>query len=121
MTSPRFAKVWASIWSLLVVIAAANLASARGDDWPQWRGPTRDGISKETGLMKEWPKDGPKLLWQVKELGSGYATPSVVGERIYLLANKGLEQESVLALNAKDGSPIWSTKLGKVGNPDQNP
>lgn len=96
-------------------------AAASADDWPQWRGPTRDGISKETGLLKEWPKDGPKMLWQVKDLGSGYATPSVVGNHIYMLANKGLEEESIVALDAKDGSPVWSTKLGKVGNPAQRP
>jgi len=100
-------------------LLTASVASA--DDWPQWRGPTRDGISKETGLLKEWPKDGPRLLWQANGLGSGYATPSVVGNRIYLLANKGLEEESVLALDTKDGSPVWTSKLGKVGEPTQQP
>ena len=41
-------------------------------DWPQWRGPERSGISQEKGLLKEWPKDGPKLLWQVNDIGDGY-------------------------------------------------
>ena len=90
-------------------------------DWPQWRRMNRDGISKETGLLKEWPKEGPKLLWQIKDLGSGYATPSVAGGRIYLMANKGLEDEFVKALDVKDGSQVWSTRIGKVGNPDQRP
>jgi outer membrane protein assembly factor BamB len=90
-------------------------------DWPQWRGPHRDGISKETGLLKEWPKDGPKLLWQVKDIDFGYSTPSVVGDRLYLLSNKGLDDEFVQALAAKDGKQIWSTRLGKVGNPKQRP
>jgi outer membrane protein assembly factor BamB len=94
---------------------------ARADDWPQWRGPKRDGHSKETGLLKEWPKDGPKLIWQVKDLGGGYSTPSVAGGRIYVMANKGLEDEFVTARNAKDGSLLWSTRIGKVGNPDQQP
>ena len=44
------------------------------EDWPQWRGPHRDGISAEKGLLQEWPKDGPKLLWQVKEIGAGFLT-----------------------------------------------
>ncbi|MDM7994916.1 MAG: PQQ-like beta-propeller repeat protein [Acidobacteriota bacterium] len=96
-------------------------ALALTEDWPQWRGPNRDGISKETGLLKQWPQEGPKLLWQVHDLGSGYATPSVSGGRIYLLSNKGLEDEFVSALDAKDGRKIWSTRIGKVGNPDQNP
>jgi outer membrane protein assembly factor BamB len=103
--------------SVLLLPAGRALA----DDWPQWRGPNRDGLSKETGLLKAWPKDGPKLLWQVKDLGSGYATPSVVGGRIYLMTNKGLEDEFVKALDAKDGSAVWSTRVGKVGNPKQRP
>jgi outer membrane protein assembly factor BamB len=94
---------------------------AFADDWPQWRGPNRDGISKETGLLKEWPKDGPKLLWQVKDLGGGYATPAVVGGRIYVIASKGVEDEFVKALDAKDGGQVWATRIGKVGNPNQQP
>jgi outer membrane protein assembly factor BamB len=57
-------------WSLLIVSLAAMAA-----DWPQWRGPRRTGISQETGLLKEWPKEGPKLLWQLPDIGDGYATP----------------------------------------------
>ena len=99
------------------------LSSGRvfGEDWPQWRGPNRDGISKETGLLKEWPKEGPKLLWQVTDLGGGYGTPSVADRRIYVMTNKGLEDESVQALDPKNGSQLWSTRIGKVGNPDQQP
>jgi outer membrane protein assembly factor BamB len=103
----------------LSILTATCVASAA--DWPQWRGPNRNGISTETGLLKQWPKEGPKLLWQVKDLGGGYSTPSVVGERLYVLANKGLEDESVKALNVKDGTEIWSTRIGKVGNPKQQP
>src|SRR5438105_3822527 len=97
------------------------LVRARADDWPQWRGPKRDGHSRETGLLKEWPKEGPRLVWQVKDLGGGYSTPSVAGGRIYLMANTGLEDEFVKALDTKDGSQLWSTRIGKVGNPDQQP
>ena len=89
-------------------------------DWPQWRGPNRDGISKETGLLKEWPKGGPKLLWQQKQLGSGYSTPSVVAGTVYLMSNEGIDKESVHALNGKDGSQIWAARVGKVG-PNEGP
>jgi outer membrane protein assembly factor BamB len=92
-----------------------------GADWPQWRGPQRNGISQEKGLLKEWPNGGPKLLWQVKEIGFGYSTPAVVGERIFLLSNTGLENEFVQALSVKDGRQLWSTRLGNVGNPRQQP
>lgn len=90
-------------------------------DWPQWRGPARDGVSKESGLLKQWPAGGPKLLWQVNNLGDGYSTPVVVGTRIYLMSNRGMDNEFVQALSTKDGSVIWTTRVGNVGNPDQNP
>jgi outer membrane protein assembly factor BamB len=106
--------------ALLAISLSITVVSHAGD-WPQWRGPNRNGISQETGLLKEWPKDGPKLLWQQKNIGSGYSTPAVVGDRIYLLSNEGLENEFVQALSTKDGSRVWSTRLGRVGKPKQDP
>ena len=100
-------------WIIALPICAA--------DWPQWRGPQRNGHSAETGLLREWPQGGPKLLWQVNNVGSGFSTPSVAGGRIYLLGNEGLTNEFALALSAKDGRRLWSVKLGKVGRPEQNP
>jgi outer membrane protein assembly factor BamB len=94
---------------------------AQANDWPQWRGPERNGISKETGLLRAWPKDGPKLLWKAGSAGTGYSTPAVVGDRIYLLGNEGLEDESVRALSTSDGKQIWTARLGKAGNPKQQP
>lgn len=105
-----------SRWLVLVVVGFGFCAvAATASDWPQWRGPERNGISKETGLLKEWPAGGPKLLWQVKDLGHGYSTPAIVGDRLYVLSNKGKDDEFVQARNVKDGTQIWSTRLGKVG------
>jgi outer membrane protein assembly factor BamB len=108
-----------SLFALSALLLSA--AWAWTYDWPQWRGLNRDGHSRETGLLKEWPKEGPKLLWQINDLGSGYAAPSVTGGRIYLMSNKGLEDEFVDALDVKDGKKLWSARVGKVGNPDQKP
>jgi len=102
----------------LVLSAAISVVAG---DWPQWRGPQRNGISRETGLLKQWPKEGPKLNWRVTEAGRGYSTPAVVGDRLYLLGNEGLNNEFVQALAVKDGQRVWSTPLGQVGNPKQNP
>lgn len=110
-------------WAVLLSVAVCGLLSvgAWAADWPQWRGVNRNGHSDEKGLLKDWPKEGPTLLWQVNDLGRGYATPSVAGGRIYLMANQGLEDEFVIALSVADGKKVWSTRIGKVGNPDQKP
>jgi len=104
--------------SSLVLLTTLSVGAG---DWPQWRGPQRNGISRETGLLKEWPPNGPKLLWKVTDAGSGYSTPAVVGDRLYLLGNEGLNNEFVEALAVKDGKRVWSTPLGKVGEPNQQP
>jgi outer membrane protein assembly factor BamB len=106
---------------LLLGAAACFLATAGmlcADDCPQWRGPHRDGVSRETGLLKEWPKEGPRLRWQANDLGWGYSTPSVAKGRIYLIGSpegKPGKTEHVIALSEADGSKIWSTQIGNVG------
>jgi outer membrane protein assembly factor BamB len=112
----QFRKPFAALVTLCVAVASFALAA----DWPQWRGPTRDGISKETGLLKQWPAEGPKLVWSIDNLGNGYSTPSVVGDRIYLMSNQGMENEFVQALSAKDGAEVWKVRVGKVG-PNEGP
>src|SRR5258708_7947873 len=57
-------------------------------DWPQWRGPNRDGVSKETGLLKEWPNGGPKLAWTFNKAGLGFSGPAVVGDRLYTMGSR---------------------------------
>jgi outer membrane protein assembly factor BamB len=103
----------------LLTLSLALGATAR--DWPQWRGPERDSLSRETGLLKSWPAEGPPLHWQSTNAGSGFSTPAVVGDRLYLLGNEGLENEFVAALATRDGQRLWTTRLGKVGNPEQQP
>jgi outer membrane protein assembly factor BamB len=90
---------------------AILLSSASADDWPQWQGQDRNGISKERGLLKEWPKDGPPLAWKIKGLGGGYNAPSVAAGRIFGMSNRG-EDEVVWALSEKDGKELWMSRLG---------
>ena len=92
------------------MVSAALLAA----DWPQWRGPDRTGISKDTGLLQEWPKDGPPLRWQANDLGTGYSSPAVVGGRVYLQTTRDNEEFAV-ALDEKTGKRLWSAGIGKVG------
>ncbi len=119
LSTPRRARFIAGVLALGAALPAARLALA--DDWPQWRGPRRTGLSAEKGLLPEWPAGGPKLLWQVKDLGSGYSTPAVVGSRLFVISNRGMDDERVQALSTTDGKLLWSTRIGKVGNPDQQP
>lgn len=84
---------------------------AESSDWPQWQGPDRNAISKERGLLKEWPKDGPPLAWKIKGLGGGYSAPSVAAGRIFGMSNRG-NDEVVWALSEKDGKELWVTRVG---------
>jgi len=106
--------------SNVFIIFPARTAAATSD-WPQWRGPQRSGVSDERGLLRQWPAGGPKLLWQVNDIGDGYSTPAVVGKRVYLMSNRGMDNEFVQALSTTDGKAIWTTRVGNVGNPNQNP
>jgi outer membrane protein assembly factor BamB len=92
---------------LLMLLAAgqALTAHARADDWPNWRGPHHDGISLETGLLKSWPVDGPKLLWQA-ELSGGYSSVSVAGGRVFT-QSKDKKEDLVLCFDALTGKKHW--------------
>jgi len=86
-------------------------AAATGD-WPQWRGLERDAVSKDTGLLKQWPQDGPPLVWTANEMGGGFGSVAVTGGRIYVTGDRGGGQ-SVTCVNAADGKIIWSAPIGK--------
>jgi outer membrane protein assembly factor BamB len=105
----------------LATILLSNVFPAASADWPQWRGPQRDGISPETGLLKEWPTNGPPLVWKSTGLGGGYTTPAVAGGHIYGAGYRG-EDEAVWCLDAKDGKELWSVTTGpaarNIGYPD---
>jgi outer membrane protein assembly factor BamB len=101
------------------VLVAGHAALAA--DYPQFRGPHRDGASAETGLMKQWPAEGPALAWHVSDLGGGYSGPAISGGKLFVISNQGLDNELVLAFDAANGTRLWSTRIGKVGNPNQMP
>jgi outer membrane protein assembly factor BamB len=102
--------------SILCLFVAGSLASLCAADWPQWRGPHRDGKSPETGLLTSWPEGGPKQLWKAEGLGGGYSTVSVSGGKIFTSGDQK-ELSYVVALNEADGKPLWTAKLGKPGAP----
>lgn len=92
---------------VLMVVACSSLAA----DWPQWRGPNRDGKSADTGLLKEWPDDGPPLAWKIDKLGGGDSAPAIADGRVFFMSNRG-DDEVVWALSEKDGKELWVIRLG---------
>jgi outer membrane protein assembly factor BamB len=95
----------------LALLAASAVTAA---DWPQWRGPNRDGHSADTGLIKEWPKGGPPLAWKANLGGVGFGCPVVVGDRLFVTAaedDEGGQKEYTLCLGTKDGREVWRTPL----------
>lgn len=98
----------------LVLLLPQALYAASGD-WPQWRGPNRDAVSTETGLLAEWDSSGPPLAWKASGLGRGYSSIALAGGRIYTMGDRG-EQQFVIALDAKDGDQVWATPVGKKWN-----
>jgi outer membrane protein assembly factor BamB len=106
--------------ALLVGLAAGPLKAA---DWPQWRGPQRNGISAETGWLTRWPAAGPKRLWSAR-VGEGFSSVAVAGGRVYAIGNAS-NQDRVSCLNAETGKPVWSyayaSPAGDYGGPRATP
>lgn len=101
-------------WAMAAVMIVAGASHA--DDWPGYRGPARNDVSMEKGLLKEWPAGGPKLLWTYAQTGVGLSGPAVVGDRLYILGDRE-DSAFLIALDlksAKDGtvSEAWATRLG---------
>ena len=88
-------------------------ASAAEGEWPQYRGPNRDNISAEKGLLDSWPNDGPKLAWRQSGLGEGYSSVAISNGKLFTMGNRG-NDEMLLAMDASDGKPLWSTKTGRA-------
>jgi outer membrane protein assembly factor BamB len=89
---------------ILALVFSCSLAALRADDWPQFLGPRRDGVSSETGI-KAWGPGGPKVVWS-RDVGPGYAGPVIAGERLIVFHRVG-DDEVVECLRADTGKPVW--------------
>ena len=105
----------------LIVVGAVSLSSqSASSDWPQWRGPDRNGLSKETGLLSQWPRSGPPVAWSAAMLGAGYGSIAVQGDRVYVQGMRN-RQSVVSTLNRADGKLVWVRILGPAGDNDRGP
>lgn len=97
--------------AILVALAAA-WPSSQVAEWHQWRGPNRDGISAETGLLQSWPSNGPPQLWRTAGAGEGYSSFSASGGRLYTLGARG-GTEYLSAFDAATGRKLWEQANGQ--------
>jgi outer membrane protein assembly factor BamB len=92
---------------IIAIVAAVLLSSAAfAADWPQFRGPSSNGISAEKGIAKTWNQAAPKMLWKTPLTDNGYAGPSVAGGKVFIIDHKG-GQDIVRALDVKTGKEVW--------------
>ncbi len=91
------------------LITAAVLPTDKSE-WPQWKGPNRDNLSTETGLLKEWPKSGPMELWTAEGLGAGYATVAIANGKIYTTGR--LDDDGYLFCLDMNGKQLWKQSYG---------
>jgi outer membrane protein assembly factor BamB len=94
----------------MLSFAASGFAQTNGE-WPQWRGANRDGISKETGLLKQWPEGGPPLAWKASGAGNGYSSFAISKGRLYTMGLRG-DREYIIAFDIANGKEVWSTPHG---------
>jgi outer membrane protein assembly factor BamB len=103
------------LFSFLFAFAADSSAQvpSKAGDWPQWRGPSRDGISLDKGLLKEWPEAGPKVAWEVNSVGVGYSSIAIKDGRVITQGDlDGVEH--IIALDVATGKTLWATQPAPV-------
>src|SRR5687767_248979 len=108
-----------TLWALVFLISVASMALAQSTaNWPQWRGPNRDGISKETGLLKQWPAEGPPLVWKTTGAGRRYSSFSMSNGRMYTMGLRG-DREFIVAFDVATGKEAWATPHGSAFRNDR--
>lgn len=96
-----------------VILSAMPILGAE-PDWPQFRGPKRDGVSTDTGLLKSWPDKGPPLAWKSDGVGEGFSSVAVVGDKVLTMGDSG-DDCLIFAVSRKDGRQLWKAKVGRPG------
>ena len=115
MRSCRHLKTGLTVTLLVLFAFTAFSTIARSDDsasWPRFHGPNNDNISTETGLLKKWPKDGPKLLWTAKDLGAGYSGVTIADGMIY--TNGDIGEKNVITALDMNGKLRWQVENGEA-------
>ncbi len=97
---------------VLLVVGSLALAQADEGDWPQWRGPARDGQAAPQGLLKTWPEGGPNLKWSYKNAGLGYSTVSTSNGRLFTMGQRG-DDCVAICLDSSTGKELWVQRIDR--------
>lgn len=103
-----------------LAFAVAFIVPDGPSDWPTWRGANRDGLSSDTGLLKQWPSEGPPLAWKATGIGRGYSSVSVYGDRLFTMGDVS-DTCTLIALNVADGKVAWTARVGRPHTDEQYP
>ncbi len=102
-------------WVFCGVVSLVLSLNALAADWPQWRGPARDGVARESHLLRQWPTNGPALLWELKGLGTGFSSVAIVGGRLYTMGDLeegGPKTQYLIAFDLASRSRAWVARVG---------
>ena len=102
---------------LITVIVSLSVACAFAADWPQYFGPKRDSTSTEKGILRSWPKEGPKVLWTAP-VGIGYGGPAVSGGKVYLLDRDDKVGDNLRCFDLSNGKELWNFAYDAPGRFD---
>jgi prepilin-type processing-associated H-X9-DG protein len=97
-------------------LATGSSQLATDRDWPQFHGPRRDSICRDTGLLKRWPENGPELLWKIDKVGRGYSSISIADGRLFTMADRrdgDMESQFVIAYDLANRRQLWATRVGR--------
>jgi outer membrane protein assembly factor BamB len=115
----QYRRTWTVVLTVAAIASLPVVVSNRvPDDWPQWRGPNRDGVSAERGLLKAWPAGGPPLAWKASGAGTGYSSFAAAAGRLFTLGARG-GTEYVIAYDIASGKQLWEAANGRRFSNDQ--
>lgn len=106
-----------AMFSLFIALHLASPSLAQAD-WPQWRGPNRDGKAAEQSLLQTWPEGGPSLKWTFHETGLGYSAFSVVGDRLFTMGTSS-GKSFVVCIDTNNGSEIWRSDVSRAADEEE--
>lgn len=105
LTKPVQAVLMRFDMSMLIIALGMLVPLARADDWPQWRGPSHDGVSRETAWADQWPADGPRIIWKAN-VGIGFSSFAVAQGRVFTAGNSN-NTDTIYCLSSSTGKVIW--------------